>query len=169
MTKQYGTLKELNVQPGDVVECVGTMGMENWTIGKHYDVKGCGTPEDDDGETYGCYLNPQPAVTFRIISRAPDDKPKRWRDMTDEERGALLLAEHEGKVIEVWQEDLMCFDEPFNSGLPFRSWHAYRIRPEPKRETVTITNFHENARGHSITFDTIDGKPDCDSVKMEEL
>lgn len=30
------------------------------------------------------------------------DTPKLWRDMTPEEKGALLLARHEGKVIEYW-------------------------------------------------------------------
>jgi hypothetical protein len=36
---------------------------------------------------------------WRIVSRAPA-APKLWRDMTPEEKGALLLAAHEGKVIE---------------------------------------------------------------------
>ena len=46
---------------------------------------------------------------------------------------------------------------------------AYRVRPEPKIETVTLVNFHETARSHRITFILIDGKPDPASIKMEGL
>jgi hypothetical protein len=61
-------------------------------------------------------------------------EPKLWKDMTREEKGALLLAEHEGKVIEafgvsypdVWYETDPCWDDEC----------PYRIKPEPKRETV---------------------------------
>jgi hypothetical protein len=98
MTNETGTLKELNVKPGDVVECIDNDGLEWWTIGKHYDVAGWGSPADDDGSKYGSFPDPQPSVMFRIIARA-SDTPKLWRDMTPEEKGALLLAHHEGKVI----------------------------------------------------------------------
>jgi hypothetical protein len=103
--------------------------------------------------------------------------PKRWRDMTPEEKGALLLAHHEGKVIE---------------GRMFDEWHqanwqgcasptpsvAYRIRPEPKRETVRLygqsewgywNNVSTILDTHRITFDLIDCEPDCASVKMERI
>jgi hypothetical protein len=106
--------------------------------------------------------------------------------MTDEERGALLLAHHEGKVIEVhlgggkWASK--------NPG--FSDTGAYRVKPEPVRETVTL---HGNCDGstwlnfgkrgsvnfdtHRITLDLIDGKPNCKKcprcgtapIDMEEL
>jgi hypothetical protein len=51
--------------------------------------------------------------------------------------------------------------------------------PEPKRETVTLYGCRENDKWgfsekrpddtHRITFDLIDSKPDCDSIRMEEL
>jgi hypothetical protein len=64
------------------------------------------------------------------------DTPKLWRDMTPEEKGALLLAQHEGKAIE-------CLDPSNESDVwdaleP--SWFedlAYRVKPEPKNETAT--------------------------------
>ena len=100
-------------------------------------------------------------------------KPTLWRDMTPEEKGALLLAHHEGKVIEglystgweeaespVWWED-----------------KAYRIRPEPVRETVTLhyglaedaTRYQSQWDTHRITFDLVEGKPDLTSIRMEQL
>jgi hypothetical protein len=96
--------------------------------------------------------------------------------MTHEEKGALLLAKFEGKVIQrsyggAWET----VDAPFFHGL------AYRIKPEPERETVTMNAFngreyHWSASfqstsfdTHRITFDTIDGEPDCSTIRMERL
>jgi len=169
MTQEYKTLSELDVQPGDVVECM-TSYRDTWTVGKQYTMTDCGLECN--------FTQPQQSSisTFRIISRAADT-PKIWRDMTPEEKGALLLAHHEGKVIEFWNgvswRIVYC-------GIP--SWFeddAYRIRPKPNRETVTVhwgkewgfTLGHgpSSRDTHRITFDLIDGKPDCDSVKMEEM
>ena len=113
------------------------------------------------------------------------DTPKLWRDMTPEEKGALLLAEHEGKVIEVFGFlclDMWCEDDPF-----FEDDCAYRIKPEPKQETVTAKLCINNTgislhmrpdyyRGEygddnfyfTLTFDIIDGKLDPSSIKIKE-
>jgi len=101
------------------------------------------------------------------------DTPTIWADMTPEEKGALLLAKHEGNNIQrsysgAWET----VHQPFFHGL------AYRVKPEPKRETMTLYG-----RGHvwvasfqcalydthRITFDTIDGEPDCTTICMERL
>ena len=103
---------------------------------------------------------------------------KLWKDMSPEEKGALLLAHHEGKTIEVWVVDHDW------SGWVKRSFHtwaegnAYRVKPKPYRKQVSLY-FGELKEGalisrvrtdtHRITFDLIDGKPDCGSVKMEKI
>ena len=162
--KEVGTLKELDVKPGDVVECVWKPIGGVFTVGKTYRMTNKGLECDAD--------SPQLSTvsTFRIISRA-SDKPKLWRDMTDAEKGALLLSAHEGKVIEFYSHYVPEWKEV--AGNP--NWsdnYAYRVRPEPKVETVTI-NYWEVAtdvlKNHRITFNTIDGKPDCASIKMEAL
>jgi hypothetical protein len=57
---------------------------------------------------------------------------KLWKDMTPEEKGALLLAHHEGKEIEffashnAWQG---CEGSP-----SWISYYAYRVKPVPVRE-----------------------------------
>lgn len=64
------------------------------------------------------------------------DKPKTWAEMTDAEKGALLLAHHEHKQIEVevsqqgsnWKPTLC---------PTWSSEFAYRIKPEPVVETMT--------------------------------
>jgi hypothetical protein len=110
------------------------------------------------------------------------DKPTIWADMTPEQKGALLLAEHEGVVIQRSSGDLWVEINP--------NWNpscAYRVEPEPKRETMTLNGrmyiskaypdgvFDADHRPrcagdtHRITFDTIDGEPDCATVRMERL
>lgn len=105
------------------------------------------------------------------------DTPKLWRDMTPEEKGALLLARHEGKEIESYRLSKMwrlcdpCWEDDV----------AYRVKPEPKRETVTVFGYahtghwslhlgRENSGDQfRITFDLVDGEPDCASIKMERI
>ena len=62
--------------------------------------------------------------------------------------------------------------------MPFVDNGVYRIAPELKVETVTLTtakaydwlSVRESKCGsHRITFNLIDGEPDCTSVKMEKL
>jgi hypothetical protein len=174
--RTYGTLKELNVKPGDVVQTKWTaqdVVVEEWMLGK---VGGA----------------------FKVISRAREDEgvlstnersedetaPKTWGEMSDAEKGELLLDEYNGEVIEVlvsvggkksWRRKK--FDE-------FYSHLAYRRRPEPpvepKRETVTwMLHYIEGALPyfsnemdsptHKITFETLDGVPVLGSEKMEEV
>jgi hypothetical protein len=160
MESEYKTLRELNVKPGDVVE--------------HEKSKACYNVFFKDGEIWvGSLPLRESRQMYRIISRA-SETPKLWRDMTPEEKGALLLAHHEGKVIELF--GLEWTKTPFNV---FSCWNAYRVRPEPKRETVTFVGHvfegkwcgmaASDGRGHRITFDLIDGNPDCASIKMEEM
>ena len=96
-----------------------------------------------------------------------------WRDMTPEQKGALLMAHHEGKVIETFYAGKWKVCQP--------EWVdecAYRVRTEPRRETVVLHGAgYEWTQAdlpceddtHRITFDLLDGEPDCASIKMEKL
>ena len=113
------------------------------------------------------------------------DTPTLWRDMTPEEKGALLLAYHDDEPIECYDCAGFWFEEV---GPVFYGSLAYRIKPEPKREMVNAklcitsdgTSYHMEPHlfaGHYgddyfyffLTFDTIDGKPDPASIKIEKL
>ena len=107
-----------------------------------------------------------------------NDTPKTWGEMTPEEKGALLLAHHEGKKIELYSELNRAWDVVNTPGWCDGS--AYRVKPEPKRETVKLSGkvyhngqwaFGTEDKGdtHRITFDTIDGEPVCDSIRMEKI
>jgi len=122
---------------------------------------------------------PEDALDTDLIEEWQDEH-RTWKDLTDAEKGALLLAHHEGEVIqsrcmflvgENWEDDGPLWDDEY----------AYRIKPEPKRETVTLygeqsyvgfwgfDSGSEQPSDYSITFDLVDGEPDCASVKMEKL
>ena len=114
-----------------------------------------------------------------------DVKPKTWGEMDDAEKGALLLAHHQGETIQhkifphadevyKWQDS----SEPM-----FNDIHAYRVRKEPVRETVTLKGAGDSAGNfwfrtgsvypdyvtHAITFDLVGGEPDCASITMAKL
>jgi len=97
------------------------------------------------------------------------DDVRPWEDITDEEKGALLLALYEGKVIEaidptdpddIWEE---CYN--------FLDYYAYRVKPETVREIVTLMIDDGGMAGPKPigTIQTKNGKPDCSTIKMEEL
>jgi hypothetical protein len=163
MKMQIGTLKELNVKPGDVVrhkdDSTYEVRLRNgapylWWITEYGDTpsqKGWGVSVDSSFQEY------------RIISRAPET-PKLWRDMTGQEKGALLLAAHEGNVIEVWHGKWLKVLSLWGED------RAYRIRPEPKRETVRVAYLDKYGREYEFGYiDTIDGKPDPASIRMDEI
>jgi hypothetical protein len=114
------------------------------------------------------------------------DTPKAWCEITDAEKGALLLAAHQGKAIEFYDPehpaDGWMLQVTSKTGV--HRHFAYRIKPEPKRDTVTLYGYVQNngdgahfdncwapneANTHRITFDVVDGEPDCSSVRMEEV
>ena len=74
--EQY-TLAELNVKPGDVVECVADAGLRNYVKGKQYTINSDGETIQEDGIAYNGSLS-----KFRIISRASDAPASPVRTVT---------------------------------------------------------------------------------------
>ena len=157
--KEVGTLKELGVKPGDVVEdkcgANATVVMHNGRLCVLY-------PHWDDPEERNEYDG------YRIISRA-SDTPKTWGA---DEGWSEWTSASEWNVSD-HDVQMECVD-----GI-HRVRTRPRIRPEPKRETVTIYGAPTKhvqwcldicgLDTHRITFDLIDGEPDCSSVKMEQI
>lgn len=115
--------------------------------------------EDDQADLIAEWTDP-------IVSRAEPDTPKTWGEMSDAEKGALLLAHQEGAEIEMhlggkW----LCLDPQW------AECRGYRIKPpSPIRETVTLmgqgegggfgfSGVPETGDTHQITFTTIGGDP----------
>lgn len=106
------------------------------------------------------------------------DTPKTWGEMTDAEKGALLLDwnDNHARNVQQWNGSEWI---GMATGR-FGRVTAYRIKREPKRETEiyewnTAYGFYgtdgddDPKTTHRITFDTIDGEPDLDSIKMERV
>lgn len=164
---EVGTLKELDVKPGDVVELVCSDAFKGHTYTIQEDTRVL--DNDGSGHYYGFVRDdisfPR---TWRIISRVSDN-PKTWSELTDAEKGALLLAELRGETIESshnrgkkWKDN------------PNKLWHerhSYRIKTEPKRETVNLAVWQTDGHFYEEigTIDMIDGEPDCDSIRIEKL
>jgi len=100
---------------------------------------------------------------------------KMWKDMSPEEKGALLLAHHEGKTIQYYcpegEVGWLNVEDPI-----WTPNSIYRIKPEPKivkksffynqgKDTICI----RHCATHTISFNIVDGEVDCSSVKMEKM
>lgn len=184
---ETGTLAELKVKPGDVVEFVSGE-VKGFDIGHRY---ACEAGKDGFGREAvgpinvlgGCIPGRSAALEWRIISRA-SDTPKTWGEMTDAEKGALLLKFHDGanpQSCDSLEDEWI--DDPYVLEMGCEDQRFYRAEPEPKRETVTIEGWvngvndayfdtedsFRDIKDLRITFDVVDGKPDCSSVRMEEV
>ena len=83
---------------------------------------------------------------------------KTWSELSDIEKGALLLAHHQGKTIQYLRNYVGWIDVVKPS---FAANRRYRVKPV----VVTRTLAYENYR---VKFEIIDGVPDCNSVRMEK-
>ena len=108
----------------------------------------------------------------------PTDTTPTWGEMTDAEKGAMLLARFEGKELEYYGNGMNVWYK--DHGFCFMRNFAYRIKPEPLVETVTAyaqpelgegfeVNSHCEHWPFRITFTTTNGEPDLDSIKMERI
>lgn len=146
------------------------------TEGEKYEVtkeEGVWVILDDDGNKRFFYDKPD--VGWIIIEEHPedvnacDDTPPTWGEMADAEKGALLLAHHEGKMIQVLREAGDWADLYF-AGIGIIPTDVYRIKPEPVVGEVAIygKTIFENYWGfgaaaspsdtHTLTLPTLDDK-----------
>lgn len=169
---ETGTLKELNVQPGDVVEYIPSRGKSK--VGRIEN--GLYYPEGSDDP----YLRDP---DFRIISRA-----KHPLDLTAITAPFGLLDDVHGPGA---QDALRAHGGPYE-WFGHRGWqtaggnvdcwvwsNTYRVKPQPKRETVTHSMSMDPDTGYltsferqqwtpvRVTFDRVDGEIDLASYRLE--
>jgi hypothetical protein len=166
---ETGTLKDLNVQPGDKVICVEE-GSPHVELGKSYDI-------NDYRGVVGLRIGFFTNSIFRIISRANEATPQ--PDLTAIKTPFDLLDE-------ATMQDLMEHGGPYqqfhgcwrDAEKPFHGHLAIRVKPAPKVETVTM-DASLNDDGHiyhsilshythvRVTFNGIDGVIDLASYRVE--
>lgn len=163
------TLQELDVKAGDVVRFVRFVGCAD-RFGKYKSYIGTTSTVNDYGGTHMHSDGSQGWSSeckhkFELVLQKKP-QPTLWRDMTDAEKGALLLAKFEGRDVDVWSDGLWCKTTPL-----FLDTYAYHIKPEPKIETVALCYRRDvgNVKNRIGTINLVDGTPDPASIKMAEV
>lgn len=100
--------------------------------------------------------------------------PKIWLDMTPEEKGALLLAHHEGKTIQVRPAGrLLWVDVQKPDWLDFCAYRVGAGRVEILVSDDGITHAQSGVGNWKATrriiFCLSEDGPDCASIRMERL
>jgi hypothetical protein len=166
------TFDELGYKAGDTVRCVGS--------NPYFDKYKTGDISTLELNDYGSLRAGTWDGSLGDWELVCDPSDLTWGDMTPEQQGALLLAHHQGKTIEmllVYSRDWHTLtDKP-----EFRPEYAYRVKPEP------VVVHHEMHSGdqdgdiygfswvkcsdstYVLTYDTEDGVPVCSSVKLSKL
>jgi hypothetical protein len=116
------TLGNLDLKVGDVVECVDdTYAKGSLIVGCTYPCETDGLIVDEHGDEFEWA-----SAKFKVVSRAADT-PTIFKDMSDAEQGALLLAKYRGQRIQAYDDGygkwLDCSSPVFLQAL------AYRIAP----------------------------------------
>lgn len=153
---KIGTLSELGALPGDTVESIDSISFGRVTLG---DPAGTGfSYVNTEMESLGC------VTSWRMIRR----RPRTWCEMTDAEKGALLLACYaHGKTIQTNAVNGTWVDA---KGPLWDSACLYRIKPEPVVETHKGTCFasmYSNIGPHLWLHEmdyTAPGKWTCDAI-----
>jgi len=152
-------------------EELGNVGVVSNLVGVHTYV----VTREGDVENYFDGFN-YSAQDLELIEE--ENEMKLWQDMTPEQKGALLLAYHEGKVIEyLYAGQWVAAIRPY-----WCRGSAYRVKPEPVVKTKELfggysaefdnIGFFQNRykdAAHKITFNVVDGEIDVTSIKMEKL
>jgi len=180
-----GTLTELQVEPGDVVECL--RGTELWpsisqTItpeGWVFDGEGCSWGPND------AYLGGYPcSPEFRLTFRANPDQPARIithegrdYDLTALETPFGLLPEPVQAALKAWPHglEIYTYDETGCVGawlemcLRFYDWHAIRAKPAPAETRVQCYRAeYGKAKEHGTCIKRPDGSIDWASWEDAE-
>lgn len=173
---ETGTLKELNVQPGDVVK---------WADGEKPErtIQGwCGGECYATDQELGGPIHLYSGATFRIISRATPAV-----DLTALTTPFGMLDDVHGPGT---QDALRAHGGPYQRYADNGNWFAvdvplwylgdaYRVKPAPKRETVTRDMWADAETGLTyrderpgttpirITVEKVDGKSDWSTHRVE--
>jgi hypothetical protein len=158
--KMQKTLAELNAQVGDIVLFDG---VKEYRVLEGKRIQSVGRDDSPDGVDYAPYWDK--AKWFEMVS---EKQPVLWNDMSDAEKGALLLAHHNGLAIEYYV-DGWAVDNEFDPAE--FSDIAYRVgEVKPKLEVEEIIWDDPNSFGKwRITFQIFEKRPVPASIKMEKF
>jgi hypothetical protein len=144
----------INTPNGTIMTVVGFTGCYTVAVADYGD----GTAWHMTSDAYKLYSKETPMAQMT-------QEPKLWKDMTPEEKGALLLAHHEGKAIQTNYHPESKYNTWEDNRSPtWSSVCAYRVKPaEPVVETSVLC-----VDGYKITLTFRDGVVDP-IAQVEEL
>ena len=167
---EIGTLKGLNVQPGDVVEYAGynkrRATVAGWHNGRCYPT----------GADFGGAISLDSTGAWRIVSRATPPV-----DLTALEKPFGLLDAATQDALRAHGGKIECLEAHGWSETHWPTWQrhlTYRVKPAPKRETVTqdgwLCDDGDFWAGQQTdrtpvrrTFDRVDGQIDLSTYRVE--
>jgi len=170
------TFAELGYNVGDTVRCVDDLDSSLYVTGGKYLLGHA----NEELTVKGGYNGR--SATWELVSRAgstvtADDEYPIWGDMTPEAQGALLLAEHNGAVIQMASASRGTWID-MDHKLSWFEHVKYRVKPaDPVVVTHELFGRHgffwsviaHDVDTHKMTYNTIDGVIDCASVKMMKI
>jgi hypothetical protein len=165
------TFEELGYKAGDTVRCTGSNPyFHMYKAGDVFTLESNSRGEIRSGMCDG---------TLGDWELVCDPSDLTWGDMTPEQQGALLLAHHQGKTIEMKSYSFSVWvyikNPIWGQGV------AYRVKPETvvvhhKRYASllssglgAINKNQDTGSDYMLTYDTEDGVPVCSSVKLSKL
>jgi hypothetical protein len=165
------TLKELNAQVGDIVLFDG---VKEYRVLEGKRIQSVGRDDSPDGVDYAPYWDK--AMWFEMVSKA---EPVVWKDMSDAEKGKLLLAHHNGLAIEYYVDGWAVdneFDPAEFSDIAYRVaevkpvvtsvwFNVYPYGPS-RADNSTRKSADENCSPHRIAVMRIDT---CNGVLTAHL
>jgi hypothetical protein len=92
---------------------------------------------------------------------------KTFSEMTDEEKGALLLAEYKGKIVELSSHAVGGWKDRVHGGR-YHLNKKYRVKAEPVITTASRYLDSVGGERYSVSYTLVDGVPDCSTVTMDK-
>jgi hypothetical protein len=166
------TFEELGYKAGDTVRCTGS--------GEYFRGYKAGDVFTLELNIYGNIGAGTCNGSLGDWELVCDPSDLTWGDMTPEQQGALLLAHHQGKTIELISHasGMWVYSE-------YPQWTqdtSYRIKivpvvvqhlkysiSSPSGDIVGFSDSGYLTSTHVLTYDTEDGVPVCSSVKLSKL
>jgi hypothetical protein len=90
---------------------------------------------------------------------------KTFGKMTDEEKGALLLAQYEGKTVEYWSSRCGGWEIRTEVKANYNSGAMYRVKVEPVIRSEETFIWAVDGT-FAIKYDVVNGVTDCSTVTM---
>jgi len=176
------TFEQRGYRAGDTVECKGT---DNWTngpkVGDLFQIVSTGSAlkiRFQSSFYYGTMAKWQLVGNNTLSDPVGDKTPTRFWDMSDADKGKLLLATHNDQELEMYHPtttNAYSFWSTVSAEHRLRKDRCYRVKPTPRVKTHSLygsakTNTWNCVKApfdtHMMSYVSYDDEIDCKSIRM---